>query len=166
MKKLVAAVAFGLVALTPAVPAGAGAPAALTVTGDLGPGGTVTISGVECAPQGEWAVIFYKVIDDTTATAIPGVGGGGDANADGTWAHVTQIPADSVPGDEYMFRGSCTWFSSGEPVSFSYEDFVFVMGQPVTPSTPTTEAPPPSEDPAAEPASAQAAAATRPRLTG
>jgi hypothetical protein len=178
MKRLVFGLAVLVMVVLPTMPAHAGG-SAIDVSGELGPGGTAHIEGNDCAgfgpgdvlEAGTWQVIFYRQVGENM-WQVAGPGGSGTADLDGLWSFDLPIPANAITGDTYQIHAGCTRQSSGEPVSFNYDDFDFVMGEAVTQPTDTTDttAPDPttgdtsSVAPAA--AASAAAAAASPRFTG
>lgn len=139
-------------------PAAAGAPQ-LTVSGNLVPGGLVTISGDGCVSTDsngnpsagspvEVAITHtspYEVLAYTTLAA----------DADGNWTAQLEIPMTANPGAASEVVGNCTRFLGTEVnQGFQYTPYQFTMGgeqstprptPSTTPSTtvnPTTSAPP------------------------
>jgi hypothetical protein len=151
----------------------------IEVTGTTAPNGEVTVSGGECVNQdnegpiggGTASVILYRRLTETTQQFVMG-SGSIVANPDGTWEWTLTIPADAVTGDTYRFDASCQRFISGDPVSLTYEEVDFVMGEAVETTTTTTAADTTttasSTDTTAAPAvtAASTGATTSPRYTG
>ena len=176
MRKLVdigcaAAIILGA-AVMGAGPSAAGGVPPLQVDGPLGPGGTVTVSGMECLFTNQMdqelpgsAFVGFRRIDpfEPIDGQNPSVG------FDGNWSATFTIPTDAEPGAQYEFIASCSGFVP-DPVTFQYPTFVFTMGQPVTTTTaaPTSTVPvnPTSTTPGSTSTTAARPATVTPRVTG
>jgi hypothetical protein len=146
---------------------------ALDVTGDFAPGGTITVSGIECTstdgtgtevPQSE---VEIEIFGGDPVTVV-GTGGVQVVPVDGSWSTLITIADTAQPGVEYTIDAHCDRVSLGDPASFSYPALVMTMGEPVTPpssdTTSSTDASTSGDDPGT--AATAAAPASNPRFTG
>jgi hypothetical protein len=147
MKRLLAGmVSISALVIMVATPAAAGE--SITVTGDFAPGGTVTVSGNQCVgtTQADEQVPGEVTVSISGGDPVANVAFAGDVVSPppGNWSVELTIADTAQPGEQYTVSAGCTRLSVGEPVSFDYPDVLRIMGEPVTPTTPTT-GPPPSE---------------------
>lgn len=133
---ILAPVAVAVVLGAASMPASAGEPP-LQVSGTPAPGATITVSGTGCESfdlsPGQ---VTVRVLGGDPITQV----GSANTNAspDGTWSIPVTIADTAQPGGDYFVTAECTRFLSNDPVSFDYQSYPFVMGQPVETTTTTT----------------------------